>query len=831
MWTSRPTNPRGGCAPSRIPSPRLRACLISAAAIILLLGADRRVAAQDVGAPSNTTIPVSCTINGRPASDLSVTLSPSGKLLGVDGPSLLALLKQPASPSLLADLSTLVARSTTVTPAELSKAGLSVAFDTQTLELRIGIPQELQRVTGIRITENTPPSTAVRVTPAAFSAQLSATGQVDFIDQYATGGGGSPSTNSLDVPLSLALDPALNYRTWVLESDLTVNAPAAQPFTVNDLRLVKDFPGPDLRLTAGTLSYRTTGFGSGVPILGVGIESNSNLSPARLYRPLGHLGFYLEHPSQVTVLVNGQPVRYLQLQPGPYSLSDFPFTPGMNDVVLEIRDSQGRVERVARSFAFAQDLLLPGRSSFSANIGLPGWKIASPVFSGYERIGLTDSLTVGGYAQADTMNQLAGIEGTVATPVGTLHLDVAGSHSSTHPMDIGAYAGYRFFEVSRPFVPTFSLSAQYRGQYLLGPESYLSQSPFKWIFRGAVSQALPEHIGVNLGLDYSLPWSGAPSYAGTAIVSAPIANGVSLSVTAGASYTPGGQPVWSGGISIISSGRSAAVTSANQSLTDPSAQMSVSFRPPQLPGLSVDGTVSGPPGIPGQPTSASATVHYLGNRFRASVGHTISDDGLSNPTTVTNHSFLRFGSAVVYADGVFGVSRPVYDDFAIFVPRAPLRKVPIDVNPALGSYQARSDFLGDAVLPDLSSYTNTLARVEVPNAPIGYDLGNTLYLLSLPYRSGAIVHVGTSATVYVKGTIVDAAGKPVPLVAGSLASKGTSGPPEPFFTDESGQFEAYRLTPGTYTLTLSAGHWAPVTVKIREGASGLYELGTITVTH
>lgn len=797
--------------------------------LIFLFGGGAGGFGQQLGASTTTTIPVACTINGRRTNDISVTLSPDGKLLGVDGASLRALLRHPASPAFLAHLSDLVAGSKTIAPALLKEAGLSITFDTRTLELRIGIPPKLQRVTGIHVTENRPPSTAVRIKPAIFSAQLSATGQVDFIDQHASGGVGTLPSSSLETPFSLALDPVLNYRTWVLQSDLAVNTPAAAPLSLNDLRLVKDFPGHDLRLTAGTLSYTTTGFGSDVPITGVGIATNANLSPTKLYRPLGHLGFYLEHPSQVTILVNGQPVRYLELQPGPYNLTDFPFTPGLNDVVLEIHDSRGRLVRVVKSFPFAQDLLLPGRSSFSANVGLPGWQLTSPVFSGYERIGVTNDLTVGGYAQADLSNQLGGVEGTIATPAGTLHLDMAGSHSTTHPLDMGAFAGYRLFDVGRPLLPSLTLSAQYRDQYLLGPESYLSQAPYKWVFRGAVSQALPKHVGLNVGLDYRLPWSGAPSYGGTAIVTAPIGKGVSLSVNAGATYSPGGQVDWSGGISIISAGSSTVVTSANQSLTDASSQMSVSYQPPQVPGLSVDGSLSGPPGMPGQPTSASATVHYIGNRFRAAVGETVSDDGLSNPTTITNHSFLRFGSALVYADGFLGISRPVYDDFAIFVPRAPLKGVPIDINPSASTYEARSGFLGDAVLSDISSYTNTLARVDVPKAPMGYDLGNTLFLLSLPYRSGAVVRVGSSATVYVRGSIVDAQGKPVPLVAGSLVSKNTAHPAQAFFTDESGLFEAYRLAPGTYTLTLSAGNWAPVTVEIPAGASGLYRLGTITL--
>src|SRR3546814_12741749 len=68
--------------------------------------------------------------------------------------------------------------------------------------------------------------------------------------------------------------------------------------------------------------------------------------PYQSVRPTGRQSFFLRRPSTVEVMVNGQLMRRVRLDPGPYDLSDFPTGYGANDVRLNIVDDTGKAEKL-----------------------------------------------------------------------------------------------------------------------------------------------------------------------------------------------------------------------------------------------------------------------------------------------------------------------------------------------------------------------------------------------------------------------------------------------------------------------------------------------------
>jgi outer membrane usher protein len=54
--------------------------------------------------------------------------------------------------------------------------------------------------------------------------------------------------------------------------------------------------------------------------------------------------------------------------------------------------------------------------------------------------------------------------------------------------------------------------------------------------------------------------------------------------------------------------------------------------------------------------------------------------------------------------------------------------------------------------------------------PLGYDLGNAVFNLLPSYKSGAAIMVGTDATVFARGTLINAAGEPIALQGGQVVS-------------------------------------------------------------
>lgn len=807
---------------------------VTALLVVLLIESvfsGQRVEAQNNSTSPEVTIPVSFVFNGNRQPDITVKLTSAGELIDITAAPLLEQAKTSVRQQVQKALESHVGATGMISAVDARKAGLTVTFDGTSLTLAITVPPDAQKVNQINLTEQRVPNAAVEVAPAGFSAQLSVRSRLDLINRYVPDFGGTPPVGTTEVPFVATVDPALNIRTFVLESEMTVDTTRTDAYSLDAIRLIKDFPGPDLRFMAGDLVYPVSGFESALPILGLGVSRNFDLSPGRIYRPLGQMEFYLDRPSQVQVLVNGTVVRYLQLDPGPYNLTDFPLVPGGNDIAVEIHDYLGRIQRIGSSVNYDADLLLPGETAFSWNVGLPGRRIATPVISGFQRLGVTRDVTLGAYTQADLSVQMAGFEGLVATAAGTIRAGGAASRSDAYGFDAGTFASYRFLSITHPYVPSVTLSAQYRGKHFLGPESTLDYATYRWLVTGNVTQPIPGNLSISLGVGYRVPWIGDPGYTVSSIFNAPLGPGVSLSLNIGADYAGGQVPTWQGSVTIISTASSGTTSvNVNQSITQPTSRVGVSYHPPGNSGLSITGDLIGPPAVPGQSAGASADINYTGNRFEGSLGYSLQYDTASNPGVITNHPYVRFGTALVYADGAAGITRPVNDSFAIFLRHPEISKETLGVNPVGNSYEARTDFLGPAILPDVHSYTSRLANIEVPNAPIGYDLGDTLFLLSLPYRSGAVVRVGTDATVYAKGTLVDQDGKPIPLVVGTVTSADGSAEPQQFFTDATGEFQVYGLRPGDYILDVANSRWREARFTVPPGASGLFEVGTLRLS-
>src|SRR3546814_6061175 len=68
--------------------------------------------------------------------------------------------------------------------------------------------------------------------------------------------------------------------------------------------------------------------------------------------------------------LNGQLMRRVRLDPGPYDLSDFPTGYGANDVRLNIVDDTGKAETLRFNMFFDQNQLATGRRQFALYAGV-----------------------------------------------------------------------------------------------------------------------------------------------------------------------------------------------------------------------------------------------------------------------------------------------------------------------------------------------------------------------------------------------------------------------------------------------------------------------------
>jgi hypothetical protein len=110
------------------------------------------------------------------------------------------------------------------------------------------------------------------------------------------------------------------------------------------------------------------------------------------------------------------------------------------------------------------------------------------------------------------------------------------------------------------------------------------------------------------------------------------------------------------------------------------------------------------------------------------------------------------------------------------------------------------------------------------------DVASTIPHISVSpgYRTGFIFRAGLEKRFYVTGYLVDATGAPITLVAADVMM-----PDESYadmtFTDDTGMFQIFGLTPGVYKL-IWPDDVGVSTLTLVDDADGLVELGEITAT-
>lgn len=781
--------------------------------LLLLLIAGNAFAASRV-------LPLPATLNQQQMGEIDVRVE-EAELVAVDFTPLRARLERLLSPAQFAQLP--AGDPAWVSPAQLEAAGVRVEFDFADLTLRLTVPPEQRRTETVDLI-GTPEVRAFHTAlPEVFSAYLNLRGGVDYIETSRVVPEGFTDPQ-------LAFENAFNLRGWVLESESAVNPHPDQTWAKRDTRLVHDMPEQRLRWTLGDLNYPVTSFQGFIPMAGLSLHRENSLQPYRITSPLGQSAFYLKEPSKVEVLVNGHAVHTLQLGPGPHRLSNFPLTGGANDVVLRITDPVGRVEEIKATFFYDSVLLKQGESEFSYGVGLPSRPDpddpfyeyrAEPAASAFHRWGLTDTLTVGVNGQAMRQGQSAGTELVYNTAVGVFDLEAGLTQAEDVGWGHAERVQYRYYAPAESLLKDGVLSLAVRHT----SDDFAVSTPFTepvapgetWDFQARYSQRLTDHLSAGLAYGEQL-WRGETSLRTGSLTLSHRWRRFSTDVTLQRNEGPASTDEWAGHVSfVVQLGRGATAFASYDTPTH-STRAELQYSPPRnvesLSGAIGMQDVSGDQNVYGN-------LRYYGRRAEL----TLSQDSY---TTGENRASLRWGTALVYAGGGFGVSRPVQDSFAVFESTGSLREEGgLGVQPQGPTYTAREDWLGPAVMPELTAYYNTRVVAEPLEASADFDPQEGDLLLKPTYRSGTRVRIGRPARTSVTATLVWADGKPAALQSGRVI--GPDGAITEFITNREGLTYLYELPGGAYRGTLEAHPDAPFTFTIPADQPADLKLGSIRV--
>ena len=571
--------------------------------------------------------------------------------------------------------------------------------------------------------------------------------------------------------------------------------------------------------------------------MGIAAFRNYGIDPYRNVRPVPDQFFELEEAARVEVLINGIPSRTFDLPSGRFSLRDFPLVPSAaNDIELRITDASGRVNVVSFPAFFDLDLLAPGLLDFAFNFGLPyqtrdGLRVYNDKTYngiGYVRYGFSNILTAGLNWQGDEDFDQIGADIIWASPVGTFGVNAATDIRNPGQDSSQLTLQYRWRDTDRERNRTIDGLINLTGRDFRTLD-HLSSGNF-------IARQARLRVGQNFGPNTSVQaFAGYESLRG----------GLGESWFAGANYTHQFR------FGAISAGAEYRDTADRKGIVV-TAAFSVPLGRGSLNGsASSEGNTArveynhfAPAGVGAFGFRASAErrdgsdrqlvqATYTGNRFEATIGQR-SDNMFSDRARRDLRSEFTIGSAIVMADGHFGLSRPVRNAFAIFAPRRGVADYDIAVEPRTGfgsnetRYSANSGALGPAVVPQLPAYLNRSLQVDAPGAPAGISIGGQVFSVRPGYRAGFYLPIGNERNVSIVGNLVDRDGDPIAYATGAVVEIDPPSviEPAPIFTNATGRFFVEGVEAGkSYRIALTiAGAQTFATIDVPAELSGIYAL-------
>ena len=184
-----------------------------------------------------------------------------------------------------------------------------------------------------------------------------------------------------------------------------------------DTRLQRDFPAQTLTLTVGDSVTAGPDWHRATRMTGVQLASNFGLQPASGTAPDALLLGQVALPSTVEVYINRVRQSTQQVAPGPFDIAGMPVRNGVNSIQMVTTDVTGKQQVRSYSLYGAASLLKAGLSDVAVATGvtrrawgMKDWSVDSnPVFSTGLRRGMTDTLTLEGYAEGGRQAQTGGI--------------------------------------------------------------------------------------------------------------------------------------------------------------------------------------------------------------------------------------------------------------------------------------------------------------------------------------------------------------------------------------------------------------------------------------
>jgi outer membrane usher protein len=774
----------------------------------------------------NITIIVPITDGTRALGETSIVLGADDSLR-VGAEPLLAAIAELLDPRALERLRGQVAGRRDLSADEWAALNYPVVYNPARIELSITIPGSDRIARRLDVADLDRDEVGKFEMPARLSGFLNVRGAIDYVHTGLDEGMGDPS---------FVVDGAFRVGRFVVESEGNLGRRRSGDiaFQREGSRIVFDDPARTMRWSGGDVIGQGAGLSSPGSLLGVSVYRNySDLAPQRFVRPRGEREFVLNKAATVETFVNNRSVRRVRLEPGTYTLRDFPFTDGSNDVRIVIEDDTGVREALNFSLFFDRSLLGQGLTEFGLTGGLkslleesgPSYQSDEWVVSGFIRRGISSGLTGGLNFQLEEAGQIAGAEATWGSKLGTIGFDGAISNSDSQGTGYAINATLnRLLAGLDGRNNSLNVSVESRSENFAIPGSSGSSNPF-WLQVGVgYSMAFGEFSFAGIDLRHSI---GRGENSDRSALRATYGRriGQALNLSADAIWEDTGSND-NFGFRLTLTYRLGQNSSVRSEYDTASERARLSYQRQSGQGVGAF-SLSGDVDFSPLNVGGNLAAGYVANR--ADLGYAFTTTFDREQSEITNQrSSFRAATSIGFADGAWAIGRPINDSFAIITPHRSLKNAQVLVERNDRGYISSTGSLGGALFPDLSAYSDRSVSVDVPSAPSGYDIGAGSFRLRPGYRTAYRFEVGSDYSVTLIGRLKDRDGQPISLLAGTAVEVAK---PEraaiTVFTNREGRFALSGARPGEWRITMPTTPPSVYVITVPSTTDNIARLGDL----
>ena len=751
------------------------------------------------------TIPVPLYIDKTYTGEISVIILPD-ESVQIRPSELIAYLEDLMTEDALNTARTIFPETGWLDLTDMAGLGVRIIFSFEDLTIRVTIPAHLRRETTVSLKSSGPTPEGTYLEQANFSAFMN----LELWNRF--------TYESGTYDFSATPEIGLNIFDWVVE--------ARGSFRTTDIfywdysRLVKDFGSIGYRLEVGDLTVPVTGLTGVSRLLGASFRKNYSLSNAPEGTSAYSIEFFLREPSKVEIYMNDRKIRENDYQSGSYIFKDFPCSRGINRISIRWEDSEGPHEE-SLVIPFEGKLLRPGDFDLGIAIGLPDRKIVLPAFTSYQYLGITDNLTfgLGESFNIDTLELSIHPDFLLATNIGSFNLVPIWSINFNGGQNADVSFGYQMLKPGIDHYLNFGANLSYDYNSIAYPEVPLSLLSLDGYFNF--------NFGSGFGFSPKVLWGwrfdeNRQIMNTEAILKKSIRGGSAITASVGLEYNE--ELSFSATISYSSS-----FPDANQNLyiqedlvTQRLSAFWTKYKTDES-NLAFNASTELPMQLDDK-LSFSFSSGWDHPLFGINGGHNFNT--IIDTSTFNNSTFLSANSSLVFAEGHFMITKKVNDSFVIVAPGPEFSEQTLRVNPRTGGSDLEISG-SPGVMSNLSSFSVRKLWIEPEELPLGMDASGMKYLVLPSYKSAFVVTPKADVRFYIGGFLTDPEGNMIEASLGRLTGK-NNGESVDFFTDDTGYFEAYGLSPDEYQLQLN-GFERTVSIDLKGSEGGYYDAGTLII--